>query len=405
LGMAGRNPLDLDAQLLPPRTEARQAPGPRRGKRPPIVAANALGQPPSGKQLRKGPLRRLHALREQGLHRQHVATGHIADGQRLAPPPIPGAKSSLEIHRPHCVGSARLAQRHAHQHRSAPSSLGGLAQPLATHNPPDRAAGRYRRGWSCPPLQQHAQLLGSPVRVLGAQLHDALHPDRTGLTRAVMRAARSVAQPGQPVGAEAVPPLVARLATDAELTTQRRHRFDLLFRFQHKLNSLFHWIHFQPSHELPPGWLLKCYPCVDTNLLPMSPGRTHPNPLPQGERRGTLPSPRLRCDKIARVNFARGRRRPNYQPSIMLRFDSLLGVVRGPYTFLRNEPTVFLDDFCCSHFIYRNLHRLQSRFAGGFVLENEPNFRGYLMSLDAPKRRTNPFGDRSVVGQCYFFFS
>jgi hypothetical protein len=43
-----------------------------------------------------------------------------------------------------------------------------------------------------------------------------------------------------------------------------------------------------------------------------------------------------------------------------------------PYTFLRNEPTVLADDFLCIIRIIRYLYRLQTRFAGGFVLENEP---------------------------------
>ena len=67
---------------------------------------------------------------------------------------------------------------------------------------------------------------------------------------------------------------------------------------------------------------------------------------------------------------------PNYQPPIMLRFDSLLGVNRGPYMFLRNEPKFFRGDFGCIHFIDRSLYGLQDRFAGGFVLGNEPNFGG-----------------------------
>jgi hypothetical protein len=45
----------------------------------------------------------------------------------------------------------------------------------------------------------------------------------------------------------------------------------------------------------------------------------------------------------------------------------------GPiYVFLRNEPTVLEDEVSCIIRIIRCLWRLQARFAGGFVLENEP---------------------------------
>jgi hypothetical protein len=66
----------------------------------------------------------------------------------------------------------------------------------------------------------------------------------------------------------------------------------------------------------------------------------------------------------------------NYQRPIMLRRDSLQRANRGLYTFLRNEPTVFLDNFLCISSFYRYLCRLQRAFAGGFVLENEPNSGG-----------------------------
>jgi len=40
--------------------------------------------------------------------------------------------------------------------------------------------------------------------------------------------------------------------------------------------------------------------------------------------------------------------------------------------FLRNEPTVLEGGFLCITLLYKHLYRLQARFAGGFVLENEP---------------------------------
>jgi hypothetical protein len=48
----------------------------------------------------------------------------------------------------------------------------------------------------------------------------------------------------------------------------------------------------------------------------------------------------------------------------------------GLYTILPNEPTVLEDEFLCINCIARRLGRLQARFAGGFVLENEPKIGG-----------------------------
>jgi hypothetical protein len=47
--------------------------------------------------------------------------------------------------------------------------------------------------------------------------------------------------------------------------------------------------------------------------------------------------------------------------------------------FLRNEPTVLADIVLCIARLSRYLYRLQTRFAGGFVLENEP--RGSMRSF------------------------
>ena len=58
------------------------------------------------------------------------------------------------------------------------------------------------------------------------------------------------------------------------------------------------------------------------------------------------------------------------------------GLLGGPYMFLRNEPTVLADDFLCITSIVSYLCRLQGRFAGGFVLENEPTGRVFLGRFD-----------------------
>src|ERR1017187_1153629 len=51
---------------------------------------------------------------------------------------------------------------------------------------------------------------------------------------------------------------------------------------------------------------------------------------------------------------------------------------RGLYTFLRNEPKLFLPIFRCITFIYRNLCRLQQRLQMGSFWKNEPKIGGFL---------------------------
>jgi len=69
-------------------------------------------------------------------------------------------------------------------------------------------------------------------------------------------------------------------------------------------------------------------------------------------------------------------REPTSRGRFLLRqgYGGQVGAARGfsKHVFLRNEPTVFSDKLLCITHIVRCLWRLQSRFAGGFVLENEP---------------------------------
>ena len=52
--------------------------------------------------------------------------------------------------------------------------------------------------------------------------------------------------------------------------------------------------------------------------------------------------------------------------------DSLLCGARKKCAILRNEPTVLADEVLRINLLSKYLCCLQSRFAGGFVLENEP---------------------------------
>ena len=60
------------------------------------------------------------------------------------------------------------------------------------------------------------------------------------------------------------------------------------------------------------------------------------------------------------------------------------------HVFLRNEPTVFADDFLCITSISKYLSRLQGSFAGGFVLENEPTGGGIWWGWRPENWKTKP---------------
>jgi hypothetical protein len=81
-----------------------------------------------------------------------------------------------------------------------------------------------------------------------------------------------------------------------------------------------------------------------------------------------------------RARHGRAAARPYQGPSPRL-WRAFWGAKDPPYTFLRNEPTDFSNDFLRITSIVKNLCRLQSRFAGGFVLENEPTGRVFLRGL------------------------
>ena len=67
----------------------------------------------------------------------------------------------------------------------------------------------------------------------------------------------------------------------------------------------------------------------------------------------------------------------NPPPFFALRRDCIpLHGLGSRYTFLPNEPKLFEKKIMCINPIYRNLHRFRTVFSIGFVLENEPNFRG-----------------------------
>ena len=62
--------------------------------------------------------------------------------------------------------------------------------------------------------------------------------------------------------------------------------------------------------------------------------------------------------------------------------------------FLRNEPTVLADGILRIMRMVNHLCRLQSRFAGGFVFQNEPTGRGFL------RPRKQSFGENEPKLVC-----
>ena len=102
----------------------------------------------------------------------------------------------------------------------------------------------------------------------------------------------------------------------------------------------------------------------------------HPSPGQDGDSPRKLSgqgSPSLQVRKASARTALTER---GYSGAIRLR-PSYGATREGPYTFLRNEPTVLADEILCIMRVLNYLCRLQKVFAGGFVFQNEPTGRGF----------------------------
>lgn len=148
------------------------------------------------------------------------------------------AELALEVGAPHHVGLGGGRQRVARSGSPIPTTP-LLHQAMPLEHGAYRAVARPRDvGLVAAEVRQ--ELLGSPRRVLLAQLHDRLTRGFIHRVRTSLRSSGQIRQPRQAALEEPLDPLVARLACDSELTAKLGHRLVATQVRQDEVSSLFH---------------------------------------------------------------------------------------------------------------------------------------------------------------------
>src|SRR5262245_20277208 len=270
LRVAQGDPLRLNAEANPPDRQVRQPRQTGRSKWPAVVAANPVGQPILGKRAREAVAHRRAVFRRQRVTPQRVATEPVAQGQRIAIDGIAGPELPFEVGRPHVVRACGRQQGRPRRARAIAAAPRADQAPRLQQRAARRSGRPHRLGLLT--AEHHQQLARTPRRMPTPRRAQLLHDPRIGPTRAGLRPARSVPQPATPLGLVAADPLVSSLATDAVLVAQLGHREQARrIRFT-KFDAQLHSRHSPPRHlVLRRNSGEKCYPCVWTTLLPMSP--------------------------------------------------------------------------------------------------------------------------------------
>ena len=135
---------------------------------------------------------------------------------------------------------------------------------------PGRAA-RPGSVWGVP-RGDDQQFLGAPQRMPVAQRDQGVHERGVGGARTVARSSRLIVQTTRTAHLVPIDPLVAGLPADLVVRTQLSHRPTPGLPLEHKLHSKIHGRTLLPRHRiLQRNSGEKCYPCLRTVLLPMSP--------------------------------------------------------------------------------------------------------------------------------------
>ncbi len=173
------------------------------------------------------------------------------------------------------------------------ATLAPPRQPRERQQCPHRAR-RRPRNVRMIQLQTPLQLLRTPRRLITAQRHDRFAFSFANSLRATMRRMAPLGQPRRSLQAPARQHLIARLAADAELTTQLRHRLLASLVGHAKPRLLLHRTGLRPNHRsnLPAS-------SDHLDLLPILPvySVTHhagsdPPPTPPRKGEGSLRTPR-----------------------------------------------------------------------------------------------------------------
>src|SRR5262249_37909843 len=132
----------FDAQTDPPGTQARQMCwSGRTAERPALVTMDCVWQTVATKQTHELVTHTRFGTIRQDAHGQTIAAVKIAHRHRLTTPAIGSAKPTLEIHRPHFIGTAGRAKRRPSPHGSTQSSRARMTQPQTAQHPTDRTHG------------------------------------------------------------------------------------------------------------------------------------------------------------------------------------------------------------------------------------------------------------------------
>jgi hypothetical protein len=283
---ARRDALRLYSELDPPYRQLRQAADATARKWRSIVAADCPWQ---AKLAESRFQQRSRATRIDTPHRlttQQISAVSVADRQRVATLAITGTEPSFVIDTPAVVGASAINERRSVRRRYPPAPA-RYHQSVPAQNLADRA--RHRPGYiRIVHPQTGPQLARSPRRMLATQCYDSFFNCFAHRMRMMQRRVRPIQQAVLAFGRIARQPLIAGLATDPEMSAQRRHGLLAFFNQSNKPQSLGHGTGLFPRHRQgPPCPHLTCYPSSRSTVLPIIPVRTG-RPSPQG---GGIASP------------------------------------------------------------------------------------------------------------------
>src|SRR5215471_128895 len=300
LWLAGNDPLRPDAELEPPYRQPRQAARSGRGKRRTVVRTDRQRQPMLAECRLEDRPHMLVVGAHHCLTAQQVTAVRIAQGERIAAPPVAGAKPPLEIGAPHVIGRRHRGKRPGIG-RAAASPRQALDQTLAPQPIADRAR-RRNCHLRMPLAQLHPQLLRTPMAPALAQLQHRLHYPDVVCLAVPQRGMRALPQPRRTLTEVPPQPFVAGLAADPILPAQHRHLILARQNPSDKLRPFVHPTGLFPWHrQAPPADCSDLSPIYPVNSVTTLPGSYTPFPLsPLGgegceglaRRSGALPSPR-----------------------------------------------------------------------------------------------------------------
>ena len=274
----------LDAELDPPRRQARKTACAARPERRPIIAADRKRQAMSVKCLFKDRLRSFDRL----LHDPHIdqkTTVAIRYRQWVDPAAVCRAEPAFEVGGPLVVGRGDRSNGSLLINRPAPP-LDRCNQPGLLENAADRRR-RWPAGLGSLTLKYRQQLTRPQMRKAFSQRNNYIRQRSRGLVRAMQWSVRTIHKPIRPAALSPFTPFVKRIAANPVSTTQIRHAPvpGLVIR-QHP-NTLFHATSLLKRHRrFSLRCSLTCRPSTRSKLSAIYPVCTTttptPNPSPAG---------------------------------------------------------------------------------------------------------------------------